>query len=170
MKAGDMKRLRFLLILLVPLLALSAFAVAATGMLPYRVYVVHTGSMTPAIPSKSAVVVLKGEYHIGEPVSFYEHGTVITHRLVGINPNGTIDTKGDANKTVDPWHVATSAIIGEVVAAPAELGYWLMYVKNPIGLASMFLCLLACWQIWSFGGTTHSAARRPNRYQLAEAE
>ncbi|MEO7006712.1 MAG: hypothetical protein ABI065_06735 [Terrimesophilobacter sp.] len=146
-----MQRLK-LLILLVPLLALAAFVVVVTGAVPYKIYVVHTGSMTPTIPSKSAVVVQEDEYHIGEPVSFYLNGSVVTHRLVAINSDGTVDTKGDANATVDPWHVATSAIIGGVVAAPAELGYWLMYFKNPAGLASIFVSVLACWQIWSFAG------------------
>jgi signal peptidase I len=147
-----MMRPKLFLMLLMPLLALAVFVVVATGAVPYKVYVVHTGSMTPAIPPKSAVVVQTHEYHIGEPVSFYLNGSVITHRLVAINSDGTVDTKGDANATVDPWHVATSAIIGQVVAAPAELGYWLMYFKNPVGLASILVSALACWQIWSFVG------------------
>ena len=159
-----MKRLTFVLALVLPILALTAFVVAATGALPYKIYVVHTGSMTPAIPSKSAVVVLEGQYRVGEPVSFYEHGTVITHRLVSINANGTIDTKGDANTTVDPWHVTTSAIIGRVVAAPAELGYWITFFKNPAGLASMLFVVLACWQIWSFVGTSERNSTG-HRYQ-----
>jgi signal peptidase I len=147
-----MKGLKVFLVLFVPFLALTLFVVVSTGVVPYKVYVVHTGSMMPTIPSRSAVVVRENQYHIGEPVSFYLNGSVVTHRLVGINPDGTIDTKGDANATVDPWHVAKSAIIGGVVAAPAELGYWLMYVKNPAGLASIMISVLACWQIWSFVG------------------
>jgi signal peptidase len=150
--------------LLVPVLALAAFVVVASGAIPYKVYVVHTGSMTPAIPSRSAVVVHTNEYRVGEPVSFYQHGTVITHRLVSINANGTIDTKGDANATIDPWHVDTSAIIGEVVAAPAELGYWITFFKNPAGLASTLFVVLACWQMWSFVGKTERTATR-HRYQ-----
>jgi signal peptidase I len=147
-----MKAFKIFLVLLVPLLAFAAFVGAATGAVPYKIYVVHTGSMNPAIPSRSAVVVQENKYDIGQPISFSFNGSVITHRLVGVNPDGTIDTKGDANATVDPWHVATSAIIGGVVAAPAELGYWLMFFKNPAGLGSVLIAVFACWQIWSFAG------------------
>ena len=147
-----MKGIKLLSALLLPLLALTAFVLVGTGVVPYKVYVVHTGSMTPTIPTRSAVVVQENKYRVGQPISFYLNGTVVTHRLVGISSDGTIDTKGDANATVDPWHVDSSAIIGGVVAAPAELGYWIAFFKNPAGLASMLFIVLACWQIWSFVG------------------
>jgi signal peptidase I len=158
------KRLRIFLVVLLPILALAVFIVASTGTLPYKVYVVHTGSMTPAIPSRSAVVVQTHDYQVGEPISFYKNGDVITHRLVAINLNGTIDTKGDANATVDPWHVGTSAIIGGVVAAPAELGYWITFFKNPAGLASTLFVVLACWQMWSIVGKSERTVTG-RRYQ-----
>lgn len=142
-----------------PVLVVLAFAVAVpvtalildeTGVLPYKVYVVHTGSMSPTIPSKSAVVVQEHQYHVGEVIAFTEHGTIVTHRLVAIHSNGTITTKGDANRTVDPWRdVHTSDIIGGVVAAPHMVGYYLTYVKNPEGIASIVVGLLCFWQICS---------------------
>lgn len=149
-----MKRRRLIVWLSIAALALTVSAIVASGVLPYRVFIVHTGSMSPTIPSTSAVIVREGVYRVGQPISFTEQGTVITHRLMRINPNGTIDTKGDANATDDPWHVKTSAIIGGVVAAPAHLGYWLMFLKNPLGLASIALSVIVCWLLWSFTGTT----------------
>jgi signal peptidase len=151
-KGKRMKRWKLVTLLTTGAIILLAFAFVASGLLPYRVFIVHTGSMSPTIPSTSAVIVRTHEYHVGKPISFYEQGTVITHRLVRINADGTIDTKGDANATDDPWHVPTSAIIGGVVAAPPQLGYWLMYLRNPFGLASILLSLIACWLIWSFAG------------------
>jgi len=148
----NVSRLKSALPLLVPLIVAAAFVLALSGTLPYKIYVVHTGSMSPAITSRSAVIVHEHEYTLGQPISFYAHGEVITHRLVGINSDGTIDTKGDANATIDPWHVPASAIIGGVIAAPTEVGYWLTYLKNPAGLASILFSVLACWQIWSFSG------------------
>jgi signal peptidase len=147
----------------VGVLALAVFGVIASGVLPYRVFVVHTGSMSPTIPSTSAAIVRLDEYKIGQPISFHEQGTVITHRLEAINVDGTITTKGDANATEDPWHPPVSAIIGGVVASPPHLGYWLMYLKNPLGLGSILLAALTCWLIWSFVGqaapTERDAAR-----------
>ena len=54
-----------------------------------RIYDVHTGSMTPTIPIKSAVLVEKGSYHVGQVISFRESGAVVTHRFVGLSPDGT---------------------------------------------------------------------------------
>lgn len=153
-----MKRWKLIAALATLLLVACGVGILASGVLPYRVYVVHTGSMSPTIPSTSAVLVHVGDYRVGQPISFEEQGGVITHRLMRINPDGTIDTKGDANATGDPWHVPTSAIIGGVVAHPMGLGYWLVFFKNPLGLASVFLSVLVCWQIWGFTSTPDGTA------------
>jgi len=138
-----------IVVALVLLASATALGLYETGSLPYRVYVVHTGSMSPTIPPESAVIVKEGEYRAGEVISFTEHGTVVSHRLVAINPDGTITTKGDANRTADPWHVPVSNVIGGVVAAPRHLGYLLMYVKTPQGGASILFAFLCLWQIWA---------------------
>jgi signal peptidase len=130
-------------------LILAAFAVVATHALPYRVYVVHTGSMSPTIPSTSAVVVRVGEYHVGQVVSFETPDGVVTHRLKAIRSDGVITTKGDANATADPYELTTKAIVGQVVASPRMVGYWLVFLKNPLGLATVLLGALVLWQLWS---------------------
>jgi signal peptidase I len=122
---------------------------------------VHTGSMAPTIPPKSAVLVRQGAYHVGQVVTFTEDGQTVTHRLVSIDARGLITTKGDGNATADPWHVPKSQIIGGVVTTVPELGYWLIYLKNPIGLASVLLTLLVLWQIWSIGKPSALAAAAP---------
>ena len=66
----------------------AALLLYETGYLPYRVYVVHTGSMYPSIPSESAVIVREHRYRVGDVVSFTEHGTVVSHRLMAIKPDG----------------------------------------------------------------------------------
>lgn len=130
----------------------AALFLYETGHLPYRVYVVHTGSMYPTIPSESAVIVRENRYRVGQVVSFTEHGEVVSHRLMAIRPDGTIVTKGDANPTIDPWHVPASNIIGGVVAAPRHLGYLLTYMKTPQGAMSILATLLCLWQIWALAG------------------
>ena len=137
------------LALLVPAAALALYA---SGNLPYRVYVVHTGSMRPTIPPESAVIVREHRYRVGQVISFTEHGTVVSHRLMAIAPDGRITTKGDANRTVDPWHVPVSNVIGGVVAAPRHLGYLLVYLKTLPGGASVLIALLCLWQIWALAG------------------
>jgi signal peptidase len=128
-----------------------------TGVLPYRVFIVHTGSMSPTIPSKSAVIVKEGVFGIGQVISYRSANGVVTHRLVKRTTDGMLVTKGDANRTDDPGSVPSSAVVGGVVAAPRMLGYWLMYLKNPAGLASLFMTMVCLWLIYS---TTAGYAKR----------
>jgi signal peptidase I len=127
--------------------------------------------MSPTISSTSAVVVQKGNYHVGQVVSFKENGVTVTHRLVSIDANGLITTKGDANATTDPWHVPKSQIIGGVVTTVPELGYWLVHPGHPFALAAALLALLVGWQIWSFTKSSALAAenarRRTTRQRMA---
>ena len=169
-----MKRRQIIALIVAAAVVLAAFVIVVSGILPYRVYIVHTGSMEPTIAPRSAVIVREHVYQVGQPISFYEQGGVITHRLVRVNADGTAITKGDANETADPWRIKTSAIIGGVVANPPELGYWLMYLKNPLGLASILLSAIVCWQLWSLGGhpgePTETAESRTSRNKPALME
>jgi signal peptidase I len=157
-KGERVKRLKKIMLVSVPLIVVITIAIFVSGVLPYKVYVLHTGSMTPTIPSKSAVIVDEHHYRVGQVVTFTEDGQTVTHRLVSINGAGLITTKGDANATADPWHPPKSQIIGGVVATMPEVGYWLVYLKSPLGEASVLLAMLAIWQVWALGWTASSAA------------
>jgi signal peptidase len=130
-----------------------------TGATRYKVYVVHTGSMSPTIPSTSAVIVREGEYHLGKVVTFSHRGQLVTHRLVARNADGTFSTKGDGNSTVDPWTIQPSQIVGQVVAAPSRLGYWLVYFKNAAGAGSLLMAMISVGLIFSI--TTDLAESAP---------
>jgi signal peptidase len=120
-------------------------ALIATGNAPYRVFVVQTGSMLPAIPPSSAVIVEKGVYRVGQAITFTTANGVVTHRLVARNSDGTLITKGDANATPDPGSISPSEVIGGVIAAPPMLGWLLSYLKNPLGIASLMLGGFCLW-------------------------
>ena len=145
-----MKFLRVFLLLLVPLSLLAALLFLTTDASSYKVYVINTGSMSPTIPPGSAVVVHEGHYHVGQVITFTEGGLTVTHRLVSISAQGLTTTKGDGNRTDDPWHVPKSDIVGGVVLAPRYVGYWITYFKNPLGLISVVLAFLSLGLIWSF--------------------
>jgi signal peptidase len=154
------------------LLAACLGAVLLIGLrAPYSLYAVRTGSMTPTITPRSAVLVHEGDYRIGQTVSFRHDGGVITHRLVAIKDDGTVVTKGDANRTPDPFIVHTSDIIGGVVAAPPQLGYWLVFFKDPAGAGSFVLGLVAIRLLWSSAGQAgreDSEPSRPDRHGAAD--
>ena len=158
----NVKFVKVSLLLLVPLLLLATLVFLTTGAASYKVYVIHTGSMGPNIPSGSAVLVHEGHYRVGQVITFKEDGLTVTHRLISISASGLTTTKGDGNPTNDTWHVPTSQIIGGVVVAPRYLGYWITYFKDPLGLASVVLVFLALWQIWSLTGDPSSEVAERN--------
>lgn len=117
--------------------------------LPFQLYAVRTGSMEPAFGSRDLVIVNKGAWQQGQPITFTHNEEVITHRLVSVNADGTFVTKGDANTTPDPWVVQPRNTIGAVVASVPKLGYWLVYLKSIAGLASLVCALGSMGVLWS---------------------
>jgi signal peptidase I len=169
-KGERVKQLKKVLLVSVPLVVVAALVVFISGVVPYKVYVLHTGSMSPTIAPRSAVIVHEHQYHVGEVVTFVENGQTVTHRLVSINAAGLTTTKGDANATADPWHVPKSQIIGGVVATMPEVGYWLVYLKSPLGAASVLLALVAIWQIWALGASASASAPAATEADESAAE
>ena len=98
--------------------------------------VVQSGSMEPALPVGSVVVVKpvdpnklqKDEiicFKLSDPKS-------ITHRIFDVTDEGFI-TKGDANEDQDNFIVERKDIIGRAVFTIPYLGYLSHFVKTPLG-------------------------------------
>jgi signal peptidase I len=118
----------------------------------YRIYVVHTGSMSPGLRPGDAVLVAPAPDppRPGDVVSFAVHSgpdSVVTHRVVAV-VDGRVSTKGDANRTADPWTLSLSQIVGRAVATLPWAGYVLVYLRQPQGLASMAVLLLGLVLLW----------------------
>lgn len=146
--------MRYLSIAVKSVIGLALVAFIALAALyhfgPYKGYVIHTGSMGDTIPSGSVVIDRQHEYHVGQVVTYTINGMTVTHRLVGINADGTVTTKGDANRSVDPWHAPKSNIIGGVVMAPRDLGRVVVALHSRYGMACVgliFLFVLQCYTL-----------------------
>ena len=118
----------------------------------YRLYILHTGSMSPTLRPGDAVLdaPAAGAVHPGEVVTFrYPSGpdSVVTHRVVSY-ADGIVQTKGDANRTVDPWTLHLSQIVGRAAAFLPRAGYLLVYLKQPQGLASIATVALGAALLW----------------------
>lgn len=104
-----------------------------------EVKIVKSGSMEPAIPTGSLVIV--------KPAAIYNKGDIITfgkdtktdipttHRIIAVNDNGSFVTKGDANEEQDPNPVSRGEVIGEVMFHIPGAGYVLDFARQPIGFA-----------------------------------
>lgn len=135
-----------------PVLSVAALAVVALlwGQ-GYRVYAVRTGSMAPTYPTGSVVIdapVAGQTLAVGDVVTFRTAGGLVTHRLHSRTPAGWL-TKGDANRTPDPWTVPARNIVGHVAVGVPRGGYVLIFLAQPTGVLSLVLLALSLWCSWS---------------------
>jgi signal peptidase len=119
---------------------LIAFSLPFTG---WKALSVQTGSMKPAIPPGSLVLVHRvppDSLRTGDVITYKSKssaGVTITHRIqqrIG-KANGPKQTivKGDANKTPDA-PVYDNQIVGKVSSSTPQLGRGLDFLKTPWGL------------------------------------
>jgi signal peptidase len=118
----------------------------------YRVYVVHTGSMVPTYDPGDVVIdrPAGGSYHPGEVITFrHDISTtdVVTHRILSVGPDG-IRTKGDANASPDAWTIPFSFVRGREVTHVKDLGYVLVFLEQPSGLAALATGSIGLVLLW----------------------
>jgi signal peptidase len=110
------------------------------------------GSMEPAV-SAGDVIVLSSD--LGEGVvpgmiiGFHNPahpGAIVTHRVVGVNADGSIQTKGDANAAPDSTPILQEQVIGVVRMVVPDAGlpvYWWRTGRTDTMLAWMVLSAAA---------------------------
>lgn len=113
------------------------------NVLGYSGFRVLTGSMKPAVPIDSFVLVKNGSISSvkeGDIISFYSldpsiGGAVNTHRVVGITDEGgqiQLTTRGDNNPGEDKYYVYENNYIGKVVFVSHLLGVFIRLISNPL--------------------------------------
>ena len=124
-------------------LGVIAFAIAAS-VLPitgnYKILVVQSGSMEPAIKI-GAVVIVKpaGTYSIGDVITFgpvTKTKAPTSHRILDMEVvEGQISyiTKGDANEDPDGRRVAEKDVLGKVLFSLPYMGYVIDFARKPLG-------------------------------------
>lgn len=128
-----MKRLRRPIQILVTLLYIGIGVAVVGTFVPngWKLKVVATGSMRPAIPPGSVVVVhpvTPLSIQVGQIVTYNsptKKGETITHRVIAKNDKQGVPffiTKGDANSTNDP-EIVGGQIVGRVLFHVPYVGY-----------------------------------------------
>lgn len=107
-----------------------------------EIKIVKSGSMEPAIPTGSVVVVMpSASYKPGDVVTFGKdtaRDVPTTHRILSerVERGQTYyTTKGDANEEQDPREVAAQEVIGKVLFNVPYAGYVLDFARQPVGFA-----------------------------------
>jgi signal peptidase len=131
----------------------------------YRLYVVKTGSMAPALMAGDAVLdgPAKGTYGSGEIITF-RHSSLttdlVTHRVTDIQ-SGKIHTKGDANRTADAWDISPDQVQGVVVQRLPRFGYLIVFLRQPTGIASLLILGVAVMLLWGLLNPSTAKATLP---------
>ena len=103
---------------------------------------VYTGSMEPAVPVGSVVVIKpvgSETLKIGDIITFkLLEPPSITHRIVNMTSEGFI-TKGDANEEPDIWTVKKENVVGKVEMIMPYVGYLGAFVKTPLGFITLII-------------------------------
>ncbi|MGB9960139.1 MAG: signal peptidase I [Candidatus Bathyarchaeales archaeon] len=105
---------------------------------------VYTGSMEPAIPVGSIVVIkpaVPETLTVGDIICFKieaESPTTVTHRIIDVTNEG-FKTKGDANEDPDPWTVKKQDVVGKVIAVIPYIGYLGYFIRTPIGFILLII-------------------------------
>lgn len=112
----------------------------------YKLMIVQSGSMEPAIKMGGIVMVKPADdYKIGDVISFGEvtrTKSPTTHRIYDIrvaDGKPYYITKGDANEEPDQKEISKGEIIGKVLFSIPYVGYAVDFVKKPIGFALIIL-------------------------------
>ena len=135
------------------LVEIALFAVIALGLasvvmgrllplLGHPVYIVAGPSMEPAIRVGSAAIleiVPPDALAVGDVVSLRSgpDRAVFTHRIIRIaeqDGQTWIETKGDANETVDPSVTSATAVIGRVMVSLPYAGYLVSLLSTAPGV------------------------------------
>ena len=109
-----------------------------------KIYTVLTGSMEPALPTGSLIIMRTGvpavNITVGDIVTFKSprsDDVLITHRIAKVIGEGEgmrFITRGDANGAVDPWEVRFGNIAGVYQKHVPYVGFALEFAKTPMGL------------------------------------
>lgn len=119
----------------------------------YKVFSIDQGSMTPTIPEGSLIYVKSytefESYSVGDIVTFSDmmHETYFTHRIVEIDTQArAFETKGDANKDVDPLPTEFVYAVGKVEFAIPYIGFLARLFRNKIvkiAVAAIYIAWVA---------------------------
>ncbi|MFC1988742.1 signal peptidase I, partial [Chloroflexota bacterium] len=126
---------RFVLIIMGLVVAGLAFIYFMDG---YNLYLVRSGSMTPAIHVGDVIITgpldsqILGGVKPGTIVTYEREKELITHRVLAMDGNALV-TKGDATEGPDPWSVSMSDVKGVFLFKVPYVGFTLSFVQTKIG-------------------------------------
>lgn len=130
--------LTIVILCLLPMVIFTLISSKTNAVFGIQSFVVLSGSMEPAIPVRSIVYTQKQpSYQKGDVVAFKSGDVNVTHRIVNVNSDGSFQTKGDANNTVDEKEITARDIFGRQLFFLSYIGQLIIFLKTPQGFFSL---------------------------------
>ncbi len=130
------------IVIIAALLIVSVFPITGN----YKLMIVQSGSMTPAIKQGSVVIVKPAaDYKIGDVITFGPYSKTkapMTHRIYEIkvvDNNPVYITKGDANNAPDTREVQKRDVLGKVLFSLPYVGFAVEAAKKPLGFTLIII-------------------------------
>jgi len=124
------------IILVAVLMVVTLFPITGN----YKIKIVMSGSMEPAIHTGSVIIIKpEARYKIGDVITFgkdTKKDVPTTHRIKEMRAEEgkyVYRTKGDANKSEDVSEVPENTVIGKVLFSVPFVGFVLDFAKKPAG-------------------------------------
>jgi len=115
----------------------------------YKIKVVLSGSMEPAIKTGSIVIIKPADnYKVDDVITFgkdTKKDVPTTHRIIetrAVSGEMIFTTKGDANNGSDAQEVKENAVIGKVLFSVPYAGFLIDFAKKPVGF--ILLVIVPC--------------------------
>lgn len=118
----------------------------------YKLYIVESGSMMPALKINSIIVVKNTspeKIKVGDIITYNTSvdGSIVSHRVADIGKNNEyFITRGDANNVEDPNPVSKDKIIGKVNFSIPYVGYIFTLLRSTKGMVFL-IAIVSVWMI-----------------------
>lgn len=125
---------------------LLATILPAVG-LGWRPAVITSGSMEPLIrPGDVVLTSPTSEIEPGHVITYANparDGTLTTHRVLGVNPDGSLQTRGDANQSPDSTPVPAADVVGRGRLLVPLVGLPLHWLSSGLVLFALWVAVTA---------------------------
>ena len=136
--------------------SLTVLAVVGAAVPGWNATVVASSSMEPAVRRGDVVIFGRSEMSevgVGTVIVFSDHGTSMVHRVVKVNEDATLTTKGDANPSADTSHVTDDDLSGTGFLLVPWVGlprmWWLEGNRALVALAVLITLLALRSSRWA---------------------
>lgn len=144
-----LKTMKYMLSTVLIVSAIVVIALLLPMVLGYKLVGIETGSMEPVLHVGSLCFVKEASIiHENDIVTYYtgdDNDVLVTHRVIGVNMDGTYELKGDNSNMVDLNKVTDENIMGVTRYNVPYGGYFIKYISTVSGkvITSIFLLVLS---------------------------